>query len=200
MIKTYRYEQSLAEVYVSKNPIVFLAGPTVRGNQPHLESWRPAAIEAFEQNELRKFHSLALNIIIPEFTEKTESDKGKLWIPAWEFAGLCMADVIMFWIPRTKELIGLTTNHEHGFWLGYDPNKIVYGRPDDSYRNGYIDLMNEYAAIQNGHRFEPPATTLEETVNRSVEMALEARENSAMQFVRRRSKVHVASPYGSFDV
>ena len=37
-MKVYRYEQSVDEVSLIEGPSIFLAGPTVRGNQPHLTS------------------------------------------------------------------------------------------------------------------------------------------------------------------
>src|SRR3954469_9614769 len=107
-MRILRYEDSLAEITRLNESVVFLAGPTVRGNQLHLTSWRPEAIAEFEKRDFGG------TLILPEFSERTESDKGKLWIPRWEFAGLTGSDVVLFWVPRTKELIGLTTNHEHG--------------------------------------------------------------------------------------
>lgn len=190
-VDIYRYERSLATLWNSQNPIFFLAGPTVRGNQLHLESWRPGAIELFE----RKITGNA-SIIIPEFSNRTESDKGKNWIPAWEFAGLCVSDVIVFWVPRTKELIGLTTNHEIGFWLGKHPDKIIYGRPNDSYRNGYLDTMMQISSIQFNHKYQEPAITLDETINRAIELVT---PNNCRAANRIKSKVYVDSPYGAFQ-
>jgi hypothetical protein len=129
-----RYETPIDEID-SRLQTVFLAGPTVRGNQPHLTSWRPSAAELFKQA------GFAGNLIIPEFTDKTESDQVRYDIPQWEYAGLQMSHVIMFWIPRTRELIGLTTNHEHGYWMALDRDKVVYGRPNDAYRMTYLDIM-----------------------------------------------------------
>ncbi len=80
-------------------------------------------------------------LIVPEFESKTESDKGRDDIPLWEFEGLKQANVIMFWIPRTRELIGLTTNYELGYWTARNRSKVIYGRPDDAYRCGYTDIM-----------------------------------------------------------
>ena len=114
---------------------VFLAGPTVRGNQPHLTSWR------FEAAALIKKKGFVGNLIIPEFTDKHESDKYRYDIPVWEFNGLQKSHAIMFWIPRTRELIGLTTNHEHGYWMARERGKVIYGRPDDAYRVSYLDIM-----------------------------------------------------------
>jgi len=129
-----RYETPADQVNYTI-PSVFLAGPTVRGHQPHLTSWRFDAVRIFRE---KGFDG---NLIIPEFTDKTESDKYRYDIPVWEYNGLSRSHVILFWIPRTRELIGLTTNHEHGYWMGRDRNKIVYGRPDDAYRMTYLDIM-----------------------------------------------------------
>ena len=131
-----RYETPEKEFkqYTDK-PIVFLAGPTVRGNQPHLTSWRFAAIEEFERQGFDG------TLIVPEFVSKFESDQYRYDIPEWEFAGLKIADCIMFWIPRTRELIGLTTNFEIGYWMAKERSKMVYGRPDDAYRMAYVDIM-----------------------------------------------------------
>lgn len=155
-----RYETNLDTVNWTI-PSVFLAGPTVRGHQPHLTSWRFTAIELFKA---KKFEG---NIIIPEFTSKTESDKYRYDIPLWEFEGLTKANVILFWIPRTKELIGLTTNHEHGYWLGRNRGKMVYGRPDDAYRMTYLDIMWVEDAKLSGAKC-PIYNTLEKTIDASL--------------------------------
>ena len=133
-MREIRYETPIEQVDFSL-PTIFFAGPTVRGNQPHLTSWRFAAADLFRT---WKFNG---NLIIPEFTDKKASDKYRYDIPVWEFNGLQKCHVIMFWIPRTRELIGLTTNHEHGYWMARDREKVVYGRPDDAYRISYLDIM-----------------------------------------------------------
>jgi len=185
-MKVYRYEDSLADIVNSKVRTVFFAGPTVRGHQSHLTSWRPEAIAEFERQGFDG------DVILPEFTaprgqrHSTVSDKGKLWIPAWEYAGLSGCDVIMFWVPRTRELIGLTTNHEHGFWLAKNALKCVYGRPDDAYRMTYLDLMWEWFANK------PFYTTLTDTVQASIMMATYDGNS------RIKSTIPVDSPYGAF--
>jgi len=130
-----KYETPISQFKLAPRPWVFLAGPTVRGNQPHLTSWRREAEEFFLSQGFRG------TLIVPEFKNKTTSDKGKEWIPLWEFCGLMECDEILFWIPRTRELIGLTTNFEIGYWIARERHKITYGRPDDAFRMKYIDLM-----------------------------------------------------------
>ena len=130
----YETDKNTFKDYTDK-PIIILAGPTVRGNQPHLTSWRFEAIEEFKKQGFDG------TLIVPEFNNKTESDKHRPDIPLWEYEGLKIADCILFWIPRTRELIGLTTNWEHGYWVGRARHKMVYGRPDDAYRIQYLDIM-----------------------------------------------------------
>ena len=162
MIKEIRYETPVDDIAKIKGKVIFLAGPTVRGNQQHLTSWRFEAIE-----ELKK-QGFDGTVIIPEFTSKSESDKGKEWIPLWEFEGLKRAAIILFWLPRTRELIGLTTNWEHGYWVGKHQDKMIYGRPDDAYRIGYLDIMWKAAAKYVGHIESPIFTTLEDTIKATI--------------------------------
>lgn len=117
------------------SPMIFLAGPTVRANQTHLESWRPEAVSMFLR---RDFHG---TLIVPEFSSRPESEEFNEGLPIWEYNFLEMSKCIMFWIPRTPELIGLTTNFELGYWLGRNPGKIAYGRPYGAYKTEYTDLM-----------------------------------------------------------
>lgn len=159
-----RYENSKAEILADiQAPKIFLAGPTVRGNQPHLTSWRFEAIELFEKMGFKG------ELIVPEFTVRTESDKGKDWIPIWEFTGLQAADVILFWIPRTRELIGLTTNYELGYWVAREREKVIYGRPDDAYRISYPDIMWK-ADAKEGESVDI-YSTLEDTVRAAIDLA-----------------------------
>ena len=102
---------------------------------PIVKNW------CFHPNQKLKNTPIQTGTTIPEFADKTESDKYRYDIPVWEFNGLSKSNVIVFWIPRTRELIGLTTNHEHGYWMGRDRSKVVYGRPDDAYRVTYLDIM-----------------------------------------------------------
>lgn len=150
--------------------MIFLAGCTVRGNQPHLTSWRIAAVEEFEKQGFNG------GLILPEFADRLASDLGKDWIIEWEFSGLKRAEAILFWIPRTRELIGLTTNWEHGYWLGRQREKVIYGRPDDAYRINYPDKMwlLDLADRPNDKSNDTIYNTLESTVSASIELASRA--------------------------
>lgn len=160
-----RYETPMEKVDFTK-PTIFLAGPTVRGNQPHLTSWRYEAVTLF--------YALGFegNLIIPEFTNRSESDKYRYDLPVWEYKGLTNSHVIMFWIPRTRELIGLTTNHEHGYWTATHRSKVVYGRPDDAYRMSYLDIMWVEDAKAKGGAPCPIYNTLEKTVKAAIEKVM----------------------------
>lgn len=149
------------------SPIVFLAGPTVRGHQPHLlPSWRVAAVEEFHN---RNFNG---TLILPEFTNTSESDKGRYDLPLWEYEGLQIADCILFWIPRTRELIGLTTNFELGYWLR-ERHRAVYGRPDDAYRIDYLDILWKRDYERNPVGMPTIFNNLNDTIAESIKIAEE---------------------------
>ncbi len=161
-----RYETPASEFEQHPTPVIFLAGPTVRGHQQHLQpSWRFEAIEIFRRR------GFAGTLIVPEFTDCAASDKDRYDLPIWEYAGLTLADCIMFWIPRTRELIGLTTNFELGYWLR-ERQKVVYGRPRDAYRIGYLDIL--WTKDYGEHRVGTPAieNSLSDTVDAAWRMVL----------------------------
>ncbi|HUU88481.1 MAG TPA: hypothetical protein VMX17_12115 [Candidatus Glassbacteria bacterium] len=72
MINEIRYEIFQKDVDYSL-PSVFLAGPTVRGNQPHLISWRFEAIEQFRKQDFSGKDRFNRNYDAPIYTtlEKT---------------------------------------------------------------------------------------------------------------------------------
>jgi len=175
-MKTIRYEttQEELEKLDHSKPVIFLAGPTVRGNQTHLTSWRFDAIDEFQKAGFDG------TLIVPEFTSKTESDQHRYDIPLWEYTGLCKADCIMFWIPRTRELIGLTTNHELGYWMARQREKLVYGRPPTAYRMAYCDIMWRIDASRyNTATSTTIYDTLQDTVSAAKTMAEKAFKNNS---------------------
>lgn len=141
MIK-YTYENSETEINKIQGESIFLAGPTVRHNQKHLTSWRNEAIRILESLDYQG------SVILPEFLEPKEN--ADFDVPMWEYAALKKANVVALWLPRTEELIGLTTNFEFGFWLAKNQFKLKYGRPDDAYRISYCDKMWTKVSHENG--------------------------------------------------
>lgn len=170
-MKVYTYENSEEEINSIDTGSIFLAGPTVRQTQPHLKSWRIEAIEIFKQLNYNGA------IIIPEF--KIRPDNIDFDIPLWEYNGLKKCDVVLFWIPRTEELIGLTTNWEHGFWVGRNIEKVIYGRPDNAYRVKYTDIMwNEINKELNLNN--PIYNTLEDTIKGSIKLKIKNMHTSSV--------------------
>jgi len=162
MINEIRYETPMKDVNFAYKT-VFLAGCTVRGHQTHLKSWRPDAINYFKECAFDG------NIIIPEFSIPTVSDKYRYDLPPWEFEGLRNSNVIMFWIPRTRELVGLTSNFELGYWIAKDRNKIVYGRPDDAYRINYSDIM----WVEDGKIYGDTVCAIYNTLEKTVKAVID---------------------------
>lgn len=170
-MNVYRYETPKEEILSLGGPVIFLAGPTVRGNQLHLQpSWR------FEAIELLKKHGFDGSVIVPEFTDLKESDKGRVELPIWEHTGLTKAHCILFWINRSRELWGLNTNSEQGYWLGKDPLKLEYGRPDDAFRIQYNDIMWNRIFSEMGIE-RSIYNSLEDTVLASIRRAAEIYSN-----------------------
>lgn len=116
----------------STKPSVFLAGPTSRNSAP---SWRPDAVAIFEQ---LKFEGA---LFLPERKDaafKVEYDDQV----EWEWTHLHAATVIMFWVPRKLDVWpAFTTNIEFGRYVSVSPERCVYGRPDWSAKNRYLDWL-----------------------------------------------------------
>lgn len=161
-MKIIKYETSIN----CSGPTIFLAGCTVRGNQQHLVSWRFEAVNLFRKN---KFDG---TLVIPEFEDKTASDKYRYDLPLWEFEGLRKCDCVMFWIPRSRELIGLTSNCEWGYWLAREREKVIYGRPDDAYRMAYLDIMWKLDADDRSTQDLKYNTTIYRTLPETVKAAI----------------------------
>jgi 8-oxo-dGTP pyrophosphatase MutT (NUDIX family) len=110
---------------------IFLVGPTPR--EPSTKSWRPEMLAALERAGYDGV------VFVPEFRDWKVVDDYQGQVE-WEKMCLEMADVILAWVPRCLETMpAFTTNVEFGTWL--DSGKIVYGRPDDSPKNDYLDWL-----------------------------------------------------------
>ena len=117
------------ELIVERNSI-FLAGPTPRSSD--VKSWRPNALEELEKAGYKG------QVIIPEHFGKSKYDF--LDQVEWEDEGLNHCAVIAFWVPRELDTMpAFTTNVEFGRFIR--SNKMLYGRPDGSPKNGYLDWL-----------------------------------------------------------
>lgn len=116
----------------SELPSIFLAGPTIRTDQvTDLKSWRLDAIAELEKQGFMGY------VFVPEYRDGKLPPNFDLTKQIdWETDGLTRATVILFWIPRTKELPALTTNIEFGEWV--KSGKIVVGAPDYAEKVDYI--------------------------------------------------------------
>lgn len=125
------------EILIDKNKnSCFLAGPT-RRNSPYNLSWRKEAVEI-----LRKLNFEGI-IYIPECIHSIQFDYNNQVL--WERKGLENANHIIFWIPRNMiDMPALTTNVEFGMYLARNPEKVFYGRPDNSEKNTYLDWLYNY--------------------------------------------------------
>lgn len=110
---------------------IFLAGPTPRNND--VPSWRPQACEFLKE---LNFDGI---VYVPELSTQKALFNYDNQIN-WEWEALEKADVIIFWVPRKKpEMLALTTNVEFGYYIR--ENRILYGRPEQSESNVYLDRL-----------------------------------------------------------
>ena len=116
----------------SNKSSIFLAGPTPRSSE--VISWRNEAINILKQLDYNGI------IYIPE-CDFLNSNFDYTTQVEWEWEAMEYADIILFWVPRSKELPGFTTNVEFGYWLGKNRQKVYYGRPDEAINNRYLDAL-----------------------------------------------------------
>ena len=150
------------EIIIKGKKSIFLAGPTPRDE--NTTSWR---IDVCDRLEKLGFDGVVYN---PEYSS---------WVPKsnymdqaeWEREALTAATVIMFWVPRDlKDMPAFTTNVEFGYWL--HTGKVIYGRPDDSVKNKYLDWL--YKVDYN----KEPFSDLDELLKETIKMVDELYENA----------------------
>lgn len=112
---------------------IFLAGPTPRKEE--IVSWRKEAIKILKENN---FDGI---VYVPEYSSmKPRGDYEDQVM--WEREGLMNSSVIVFWIPRSfPDMLAFTTNVEFGYYI--HTGKILYGRPNESIKNRYLDWLYE---------------------------------------------------------
>lgn len=137
---------------------IFLAGPTPRSIE--VETWRKEAIKILED---LGFDGI---VYVPELEvdNRTFNYDNQVW---WEREALYNANSIVFWIPRSSQLPAFTTNVEYGYWISKNSSKVIYGRPDNSEKNRYLDWLYQ---TETGNK---PINNLEELLNGAIKMANE---------------------------
>ena len=137
---------------------IFLAGPTPRSLD--VETWRKEAIKIL--NELG-FDGI---VYVPELEvdNRTFNYDNQVW---WEREALYNASSIVFWIPRSASLPAFTTNVEFGYWIARNNDKVIYGRPDASERNRYLDWLYQ---AETGKK---PINNLSDLLKGAIKMANE---------------------------
>lgn len=124
---------------------IFLAGPTGRGGTKGY--WRERAISQIKEWEAEI--GTDLNIFVPEHRGEASPEWTYSRQVSWEEKNLKRASVIMFWIPRTENLPGFTTNIEFGEYL--HSGKIVVGAPLDALKMDYIHERCAREGIKFSH-------------------------------------------------
>jgi len=133
-----------------KKHSIFLAGPTPRDKDA--KSWRPEAWKILFDIEYDGI------VIIPE----SERIPEKFNPMEWEHFYLTHCDVIAFWVPREIEKMpAFTTNIEFGRFCS--DNRSLYGRPDDSPKNRYLDWM--YKKFRNLEPYNTLSGLMKAAVN-----------------------------------
>ena len=139
----------------SKN--IFLAGPTPR-KENSVPSWRPEAIRILEE---LGFDGVVFS---PEAEDGDWAENYDDQVN-WERAGLNLADIIVFWVPRDLDTMpAFTTNVEYGRWL--ESNKTVLGHPEDAPKTRYLDTELKEWTNSKETPFLYLRETLQEAVNR----------------------------------
>lgn len=123
---------------------IFLAGPAPRSND--IMTWRKEALAILESLEYDGI------VYVPEASDfKTRpyyDDQA-----CWERHGFENAKCILFWIPREKATMpAFTTNVEFGYWIKAKPNNVIYGRPNESEENQYLDWLYAYELDQTPYQ------------------------------------------------
>ena len=71
---------------------------------------------------------------------------------------------IIFWVPRSDELPGFTTNLEFGWYLARRPDNVIFGYPSTATKMQW--MTKKYEQIKS----KIPCKTLEETIKEALKI------------------------------
>lgn len=154
------------EPVVKAEKSIFLAGPTPRNIE--VQTWRKEAIKLLQD---LGFDGV---VYVPEreFDDRTFNYDNQVW---WEREALHNASSIVFWIPRDiKTMPAFTTNVEFGYWISKNSNKVIYGRPDNSEKNRYLDWLYQ---TETGKQ---PINNLPDLLKGAIKMTKETQNKTDM--------------------
>jgi 8-oxo-dGTP pyrophosphatase MutT (NUDIX family) len=152
---------------------IFLAGPTPRSSVGDTmgSTWRHVAVEALRNLgydgtiyiPIPEKHFQLGNVLDEEYDYENQVE--------WEKTALDRADVIFFYVARTEENPGLTTNIEFGRYI--DSGRVVYARPHDAISVRYLDDLAK--------RFKVECFELENGLKQAVERIGEGAERKGLE-------------------
>jgi nucleoside 2-deoxyribosyltransferase/8-oxo-dGTP pyrophosphatase MutT (NUDIX family) len=117
---------------------IYLAGPTPRA--PEVNSWRPQALESLKALDYDGI------VFIPEAQDGHRSQDYDLQME-WELDAMRRSDIILFWIPATKETLPANTTRVE-FGIQIHTGKVILGIPEEAYQTRYIETLSEKYGIQ----------------------------------------------------
>lgn len=129
---------------------IFLAGPSPR--QQDQSNWRADALSILD----RMGYDGVVYVPLPESGIWTRDYESQV---TWEVKNLNRADQIVFWVPRSESLPGLTTNVEYGRY--FDSGRAVLGFPDTATSMRYLAHIGQISGV-------PQYGSLEETLAEAV--------------------------------
>ena len=113
---------------------IFLAGPCPRKNYDVEDKWRKEAIDILKEIGFEGCVLNPTNKNYPKMKDITKQTE-------WEEEAMKKASAIVFWLPRSEEHPGFTSNIEIGYWV--DKPGVYIGFPDedkDKNSNPYIEV------------------------------------------------------------
>lgn len=128
VLKPKKNKNEFNKILNTKNAI-FLAGPCPRGNDEW--DWRN---DAFDYLNKKDFDGV---VITPTNKFYDEDNKDELATQTyWEHEAMCKSSAIVFWIDRSEEHPGYTTNIEFGEW--FENPRAIIGMPTKAIKNNYL--------------------------------------------------------------